>query len=293
MPAVRWTRWGAVAVPEVLQVRLEPVFAGRVAAGAPKPPRALRADELSANVRWFAEPGPRGRPIAGLVLSGMPAGIAGELRDALDPTLDPIGAVLEQARAASVRRVTVHVDAAGAAAAANHLGALVDGWVIAVRSPDEAAVIPVGAQVIVPLDADRIDRLAEAAAAVARTSPSRITFTWPFPGGGTPAPLPAVRPALAAAIAAVGGIPWGLKGLPACVVAGIPGVADRVARSGNRWYVDADHQLDRALLFFPEVARFAKREGCRFCALDDRCDGVAEEWLRQGLVPALIPVQSG
>jgi hypothetical protein len=49
--------------------------------------------------------------------------------------------------------------------------------------------------------------------------------------------------------------------------------------------------MDRALLFQPDVLRFAKREGCRFCDLDPHCDGVAEAWSRTGLVPALVPIR--
>ena len=36
---------------------------------------------------------------------------------------------------------------------------------------------------------------------------------------------------------------------------------------------------------------FAKRESCRFCDLDGRCDGVAERWLQQGLIGPLVPLR--
>ena len=92
---------------------------------------------------------------------------------------------------------------------------------------------------------------------------------------------PAVAPLEAAKVA------WGIKGLPACRLGAL---SDRLWRSGNRWYVDAEHQGTEALLFFPDVLRFAKGDACRFCALDGKCDGVPEPWLAAGLAGRLEPV---
>jgi hypothetical protein len=88
---------------------------------------------------------------------------------------------------------------------------------------------------------------------------------------------------------ALEGLPWTIKGLPACVLP--EGLRGRIGRTSNRWYVDAERQRDRALLFVPDVLAFAKREACRFCDLDARCDGVAERWLLDGLVGALRPLR--
>ena len=82
-------------------------------------------------------------------------------------------------------------------------------------------------------------------------------------------------------------------------VAGLPPCVDREAsvasleasrRTTNRFYVDAEHQLDRALSFFPDLVRFAKPDSCRFCRADSSCDGVAAAWLEAGLAGPLEPL---
>lgn len=291
MAAVRWTRWGAVALPDALQVRFDPLFVDRVKARAPEPARSLTDAELADNLRFFVEPGPRGRPITSLVLSGLPA----------EAPHDGIARCVAEARRGSVRRVTVHADQPQLdALAGSPLLPHVDALAVAVRGP-VAPRVPAGPVVhaVIPLDPATVADLERVVAAAAALSPARVVLTWPFPGGDhAPLPSPAaeVVPRLRAAARALAGLPWSLKGLPGCalgadgLVAG-DDVRDLVSRSSNRWYVDADHQRADALLFLPEVVRFAKRESCRFCALDPRCDGVAEPWLAAGLAGALSPIR--
>ena len=90
----------------------------------------------------------------------------------------------------------------------------------------------------------------------------------------------------------LGELSWGIKGLPLCTLVDLPvaDLADRVWRTGNRLYVDADHQRSEALLFQPDLVRFVKVDACRFCAVQARCDGVASSWLERGLVGPLTPV---
>lgn len=284
MPGLRWTRWGAVALPESLQVRMAPVFADRVRAGAPEPARALSLDELRDNLRFFADPGPRGRPVVGLVLSGLP-----------DEPLAGIAEAVRWARDRSVRRVAVHVDRPRLAElVASPLIDVVETVVVAVRgpvTPEQPGRAELHA--VIPLESDTADQLAAVLNAVRAAAPARVVLTWPFPGSGADAMAASeLVPRIRAALPALEGLPWVLKGLPACVLTELLPRVDlegRVWRSSNRWYVDAAHQRERALLFLPEVVRFAKREACRFCALDPRCDGVAEAWLAQGLVGPLVP----
>lgn len=284
---LRWTPRGAVALPDTLQVRIAPLFSRRVQAGAPIPSRHLTIGELEQNFEWFANPGPRGRPISALVLSGVP----------LD-TLAEVGSAVEGVRARSVRRVVVHADAGDVAAiGSSPLAATIDVLAVAVRSVEECAAIEaappsVEIHLVIPLEAEILPELERIARAAGRVSPKRITFTWPFPSGIGEAPPPAAEVARAMPRDAMRQVPWTIKGLPPCLlVAGMPEVVGHVGRSSNRWYVDAGHQRDRALLFLPDVVQFAKREGCRFCDLDPHCDGVAERWLRTGLVPALVPIR--
>lgn len=278
MPGLRWTHRGAVALPETLQVRVAPLFVGRLPAGAPEPARALAAEEVAANVRWFTDPGPRGRPVSGLVLSGLPE----------DPA--PLAVPVADGRARSLRVVVAHVDGPQVPAfRASPLAPLVDRWVVVAR---RAADVVADVEVVVPLEAEVLAEVGAIAAAASGVR--RLVLTWPYPRGDrfVPPPISAVLGAVRGALPHLARIEWTLKGLPACLTADVdPGLVDRSARASNRWYVDAEHQRERALLFQPDVLQLAKQEACRFCAVDPRCDGVAERWLRGGLVPSFLPIR--
>ena len=313
MPGLRWTPRGAVALPETLQIRVAPSSAASLRAGAPIPGRALTPEELQANLRWFTRPGPRGRPVSALVLSGIPlmdAALVGSLAESV-----------QEVREASLLRVVVHTDGASLASLLDSpLAGLCDQLSVAVRTEEEArallsrATLAQGAaltlDVVIPLEQEVLPRLERVTRAVLERAPRRIHFTWPFPGSGVvPPEASAVVEALAPVVRLLSepsgrpeasGLPelpggWSLKGLPVCTLERLaPGLSvHRTARTSNRWYVDAQHQLDRALLFLPDVLCFSKRESCRFCEADDRCDGVADQWLRSGLVPELVPIRSG
>jgi hypothetical protein len=283
MPGIRWTSRGAVALPDTLQVRLSPSHPGRLAVGAPTPGRTMTPAELASNLAWFTEPGPRGRPVRGLVLSGVP--------DEPEPWVEAVVA----ARARSVTTVVVHAEGTRAARLqASGLARSVDRWVVVVRSPEDVAALGAGVQAIVPLEEEVLPRVEAIAVALSTAAPARVVFTWPFPTGSGPLPPPVdeARAAIQRGVDALAGVEWQVKGLPACLLRSLgPPVIARSARSANRWYVDADNQRDRALLFHPEVLRLSKVETCRFCELDPRCDGVAEAWLRAGRVPPLAPIR--
>jgi hypothetical protein len=55
--------------------------------------------------------------------------------------------------------------------------------------------------------------------------------------------------------------------------------------------VDADHQAESALLFFPDVVRFHKADVCRFCSANGNCDGFFATYLRRAGFPALQPIE--
>ena len=61
------------------------------------------------------------------------------------------------------------------------------------------------------------------------------------------------------------GVQVDLKGLPSCYLGELAALN---RRSANRWYVDADHQLDQALMFFPDVVSFHKDEAEARAELD-------------------------
>lgn len=286
-----WTGAGAVERPRTLQIRLQRSYPGRVRAGAPVPVRSMTGAEVEANLRWFATPGPRGLPIRGVVFSGVGA--------ATRPDLPELCAI---ARAVGVERITLHAgveDLGGLAA-----GGLPVDLLVVPLSPGEAGAalaagartlaearavgLPVAANTVLsPATLPLLAAVGRVAVAVGATS---LTFTFPFPVDGSQAadvpPAPRAVAALREVIPSVeaGGVRVAIKGLPPCYLGDLARLGGRTA---NRWYVDADHQTDRALLFFPDVVAFHKDEGCRFCAADAACDGFFANYLRRPGFPAL------
>lgn len=286
MAVLRFTGAGVVGAPTTLQIRVSRALPGRVRAGAPHPSRALSAAELRSNVHHFtaARSGPRSVPCTALVLSGVDL----ERRDDLAELVDT-------ARGWGIARVVLHLGRGDRdALRASPLRSRIDEAVIGVwRQTDLADVaaltrsgLPITA--VLSLDAPTLARLASLASALAALRPARVVLTWPL--GGSPPPhaarvAQAVREPLAQLTGA--GVAVRVKGLPVCLLG--PD-APPAHRTRNRYYVDAEHQRDQALLFFPQVVRFAKGDDCRFCAVTRRCDGVPEPWVRHGLTGPLRPL---
>lgn len=289
-----WTDAGAVERPRVLQARLQRTYPGRVRAGAPEPTRSMSTAEVIDNLAFFTEPSPRGAVVTALVLSGV--GVAAR------PDLPEIVAA---ARDRGIGRVTLHLGAedlaGGGPAAMSRSG--VDAVVVplgvgeaAASMVSAAAALRAGADAGLEMHAgvSLVPGILPVLAAVPRIAaacrPRSVTFSYPFPvDGGQAAEVPPPHRAVAAlgpVVPAVeaAGCRAAIKGLPACWLGDLAG---RLSRTANRWYVDADHQRDRALLFFPGVVRFAKEEGCRFCAADGGCDGFFATYLKRPGAPRL------
>ncbi|MBW1879148.1 MAG: hypothetical protein JRJ84_12365 [Deltaproteobacteria bacterium] len=287
---LHWTHAGAVASPTTLQIRVTRRFPGRVQAGAPEPQRSLTDAEVLSNIEHFTvhRRGPRAIPCQAMVLSGVDLDARPALAD-----------IVDQARHWGVAHTTLHLGHGDRdRLARSPLGPRVDA--VALTVADVADIADIAAlrardqphvTAVVVLDERSLPRLEMLARGLARVGPHRVVFTWPFPPS---APPPRARQAAAALASALPlldarGVASGVKGLPACALGSIP--VDRLWRSQNRWYVDAGHQLDEALLFFPDVVRFAKTDVCRFCEATDRCDGPPEQWLAEGLAGVLTPME--
>lgn len=284
---LRWTASGAVPEPRAVQVRVAPAFTGRIRAGAPTPARSMSPDEVAANLRWFGRDraGPRTAPCTAAVLSGVD-----------DP--EALVDVVRGARGEGIERVTWHLSHGRVEPG---LAEVVDTVVRVARGPWDLDEVDFGAlgtalHVVVPLEGGVLAGLDRLAQWLVDRGPDRVVFQWPFPGAdGLPPPASEAAAAVRMAVALLDSaqVPVGVKGLPPCVLAPGPVVgrwSERAWRSANRFYVDADHQLDQALVFFPDVVRLTKVEACRFCRASDRCEGVVEDWLRQGLVGVLRPL---
>lgn len=298
MSVLAWTSSGVVSRPTAVQIRVQRSYPGRIRAGAPVPTRSMSTDELLDNVRFFTVGlrGPRTTPCDTLLLSGV--GVAGRA-----DTTEAIGL----ARAEGVRRVTLHVgveDLAGLDV--GRFVGLVDQLVVPVQPGGDLVA---GAQAIraasarglsvaanTALTANALPGLAAAARLLAGARPAALTFTYPFPiNGGDASDVPPPTRAVAALREALmildaAGLQATIKGLPACYLGADAG---RLRRTANRWYVDADHQKEQALLFFPDVVSFYKDEVCRFCAKDEACDGFFAAYLRRPGFPQLEPIEIG
>ncbi|MFZ5481184.1 MAG: hypothetical protein ACOZNI_30780 [Myxococcota bacterium] len=289
-----WTGAGATPRPKALQIRLQRSYPGRVRAGAPVPTRSMSTEEVEANLRHFTAQTPRGAPVESVVFSGVGAASRADL-----PGLCAL------ARSLGVRRVTLHAgveDLEGMAPAALP----VDLLVLPLQPGESGATLAAGARALAGANAAGVPVVANAVlssaalpllpaigrVAVAGRARS-LAISFPFPVDGATAseapPAPRAVAALREVVPAVeaGGVAVSLKGLPACYLGEL---ARLLTRTANRWYVDADHQLDKALMFFPDVVAFHKDEGCRFCARDGECDGFFANYLRRPGFPALKAV---
>lgn len=290
---LRWTAGGAVPSPTTLQLRVERRYPERIRAGAPVPTRSLSTEEVQANLRHFTVGmrGPRSRPCTALVLSG--EGLA--LRQDLLP-------LLAASRQEGIRRVVLHLGTGGAASfEPGPWRGLVDELVLAlggepgrIRATIAAAhEAGIAVSTSSSLDGPTLARIDEIVAALPELAPLRHSFTFPFPTDpdtvqAAPDPMEVAR-ALDRVVPRLvdSGLQITVKGLPACYL-GPARVG--LGRTGNRWYVDADHQKEAALLFFPQVVAFHRGEACRFCAHAERCDGFFAEYLRRPEVPPLQPI---
>jgi hypothetical protein len=255
---LKFTASGVVAAPHAVQLRVGVDLGAGLSAGAPRPSRDMTPAEVADAVLFFTrgQRGPRGTPCDTLVVSGAHGH---ELADAV-----------ALARAEGVRQVVVHVSGREPAPA------WADELVSFVREPGDVHAALAGHSVVVPLDDNELPARAAALARLGEVGPRRVVLTWPFPPSGKPADAALVAALLGQMDGWMGQVPWQVKGLPACLAGPF---AARRRRTRNRWYVDADHQGARAVLFFPDIARYAKVDRCRFCAADEVCDGAPAGWV--------------
>ena len=290
--------------PEALQIRLQRTYPGRVRAGAPVPTREMTTAEVLENLRWFTTAGSRGRPIRALVLSGVGAASRADL-----------GQICGAARGMGVERITLHAgvedlegmrggDLAGGDAVGDLPVLPVDRLILPLAVGEAGAALSTGAEVLwrlharlevsvsCTLSAATLPMLEAIGRILLRTQTKMVSFSYPFPVDGSVA---AEVPPPAAVLAALGrvlpelvaaGVQVDIKGLPRCYLGPWAACA---RRTGNRWYVDADHQAAGALLFFPDVVAFFKGEDCRFCTADAACDGFFATYLRRPGFPELRP----
>ncbi|MEN0061624.1 MAG: hypothetical protein AAGA48_05705 [Myxococcota bacterium] len=288
--ALRFTTGGAVGAPTTLQIRVGPGAPGRIRVGVSAPSRALSEAEVLSNAAHFRNPGPRSAPVERVVLSGVPD----------DWLAQRLLAVIQGLREHGLSTVVLHLTGEQLAGIAG-----LDGCDLVVTSEVPSSLPPPGERVdgsavalTLPLTNRVLERLGEVLDAAERFGPARVTWVWPFPDGTAARPVAASKAAntLAQHLGrwTDAPFPWGIKGLPRCTLsplASVVSLTDRIWRTRNRYYVDSEHQGKEALMFEPDLVRLVKSDRCRFCAVDNRCDGVADRWLAEGLVTTLTPLE--
>lgn len=295
---LRWTPAGAVSTPSWVQIRIQRSYPGRIRAGAPTPTRSMSTGEIERNLRYFTEDmrGTRSTPCIGLVLSGV--GVT---------TRDDVPNAIDLGRSLGIDTVVLHAGGEDVFTMdPKRFTGRVDRMVLPVQPESgqltsiartmrdvKAAGIKLSANTV--LTSNALPLLQPMARSLAKAGPDSLTFTYPFPITGNestsaPSPLRVVT-ALRSVLAELdrAGIRVQIKGLPACHL-GSEG--HRLAKTQNRYYVDADHQEGDALMFFPDVVRFHKSEGCRHCEVDKDCDGFFATYLRRPGFPRLKPIDS-
>lgn len=268
---LNFTARGAVRTPTTLQIRVGgSTQPGALRAGAPVPVRSLNTDELLANFAHFTtgRRTTRTRPCTRLTLSGV----------------GDVAVNVAAARSLGFEHVVLHGDARPDVVEA------VDRVVVRYRSAG-APAWPAHSEVhvVVPVDpALALEDEAWVAALVARR-PASVAFRWSYPDAShrqvvPPAEIEHLAPLRAHLEQA--DIPTSIGGLPPCLTGAVGGNH----RTSNRFYVDASHQLDEALLFFPDIVELSKPDTCRTCSITAWCDGIARAWLENGGLGVLQPI---
>ena len=286
---LQWTASGAVSTPRTVQIRVQRKHPERIAVGAPIPIRSLSTQELHANIRFFTEGmrGPRTTPCTRLVLSGIDIASRSDLEG-----------TISLARQLGIHHIVLHCSATDLFQETSVLS-MVDRLVLPLPS-HVAKSTQIGERLRYlgrvwtglvrandhqPEAADRLLLLAM------KWMPAELILSAPFPlKPQTPPPdLEKMRKWLDAFARVVEpkGLPWRVQGLPSCYLGQY---WNRTRKAGNRWYVDSEHQQDKALRFFPDVMQFHKSDSCRFCIADTHCDGFFPQWISNPLMPPLEPL---
>lgn len=290
---LRWTPAGAVSAPTIVQIRAQQAFPGRIRVGAPDPSRSLSPEELEANLRYFTHGlrGPRTQACNGLILSGH--GILGRV---------DLPMQLRTGRELGIRSIVLHIGPEDLVHfEPSPLRPWVDHFVIRLGGDLEetqqvmrrSMAHGLALRLVLALDAETLSVLDHLIPLVLQNKPAAIQLSAPFPGGSPPIPIGELQAAVAHILRRIPKeIPIALKGLPPCLVpTEVLGMRSNVfGRTRNRWYVDAQHQQDQALLFVPEVLNFHKADSCRWCPADPNCDGYFESWLATDRTIDLVPL---
>ncbi len=285
---IHWTTSGAVATPTTVQVRLSTLSHRSLKVGLKVPERQLTVEEFENNLQYFQRglDTPRSIPCTSLTLSGLPVEST-RYFEALQ-------------HCSNFQFTTLHLGSTASWDCLRPYQSLFDRLVLSAgpstKDFDVDAIPPWAmdkVQFIVSLTGDplTLEQWLESFLPWAFKHHIPVTFSHPFP-------LSEVKPLSPSSI--VGLFQWlsplldnlqssknghiQVKGIPPCLISSLHKNATNIhisSKTSNRWYVDADHQCDEALLFFPDLLQFHKDDQCRFCTLNTQCDGFFLSYLKQ------------
>ena len=282
---IRWTPQGVVAYPRAVQIRLNLNHPQRIPGKAPTPTRTMTVDEFDDNLHYFTNglDGPRSRPCTSLILSGL--------------TEDYVTLIvnrIEHFKSLGFTKLILHLDHQYVEPTQNiksHADFQIK-RVCSVKSIENLMALTKQTEtdidLSIMLNHNNLSHWEELIAQLRIWKGALVSFHYPYPSQTPPSnhTVEHIRASLKQCQKQCPHLRIHVKGLPLCYLAPLK---FPFRQTGNRWYVDSDHQKDNALLFLPNVLQFHKVDACRFCPLDGQCDGFFLEHLNRGHYPPLCP----
>ena len=271
---ITWTASGVVTTPDTIQIRLSKQNPSEIRAGAPTPTRILSPEEFQDNLDYFrfTLDGPRSQACTKLTLSGLQRENAAYFE------------ILVQYP--HFQWITLHIDPS------------IINWTelaeyqqcyhrlsIPINDLHQAQSIPQWAidkcHIILLLEQGLENWIEPIITLANQRSWNPLIFLYPFPllesqHSTTLSPKQCLD-LLEKHCRSLHNPPI-IKGLPHCLLDSSFSVH---SKTSNRWYVDASHQREKALLFFPDILSFHKDDQCRFCRFTGSCDGFFTIYLEQ------------
>lgn len=282
---IRWTSSGVVGYPKAVQIRLTKNYPSRIAGKAPQPSRELSPSELLNNIEYFTTglKTPRTRPCNRLILSG----IQEHQRSSIEQVIFSLVKY-------EMAQLVLHIPP-------NELKFFIEienttqsdlKYVCSIKTLNDliktAPLASTETTLSIMLNTEVLSNWDTCIEQLRMSSLDTVVFHYPYPGANEKPEydLSLLISKLELVKKAFENSPLKIfcKGLPICYLHPLD---FSYQQTQNRWYVDADHQKEEALLFLPDVIQYHKADSCRFCSFDSKCDGFFLSHLKTGQFPHL------
>lgn len=272
---LRWTDSGAVTWPQTLQIRISKRYDQRIKANAPEPTRRMSLAEIQDNLQYFRHKldTPRTKPCSSITLSGLQ-----------EESMESIEALKVVLGLFDFSYIRAHLDTQSIHLASHlefvdHISITLHDSIILPPHADLYAKV----QYSIALSSQNLVVLSEMIASLQAIYAFPITLMYPFPlRTDIIHNAPSIQDVQKAVQHIDPNIP--IVGIPKCL-----SLRSLSKKTSNRWYIDADHQKDQALLFFPDLLRYYKSDECRFCSMATKCNGFFSQYLNQSTQLSPLP----